>query len=67
VRDIFAFFMTYPAFAFIVMLASMVIYNRQLGIKIAIKFWWTPYPNHKIAFSWKAPKKEHSKIRKWNA
>jgi hypothetical protein len=59
--------MIHPTFAFIVMLASMVIYNRQLGIKVAIKFWWTPYPNHKIAFSWKTPKKEETKIRQWKA
>jgi hypothetical protein len=53
--------MTHPEFAFIVVLTSMVVYNRQIGIKVAIKFWWTPYPNHKVAFSWKTSKKEESK------
>jgi hypothetical protein len=59
--------MTHPAFAFTVVLASTVIYNRQLGVKIGIKFWWTPYPNHKVSFSWKTAKKEVSKIKKWRA
>jgi hypothetical protein len=59
--------MTHPAFAFIVVLASMVIYNRQLGVKIGIKFWWAPYPNHKVSFSWKTAKKEISKMKKWKA
>jgi hypothetical protein len=59
--------MTHPAFAFIVVLASMVIYNRQLGVKIGIKFWWTPYPNHKVSFSWKTAKKEVSNMKKWKA
>jgi hypothetical protein len=36
----------------------MVVYNGQLGIKVAIKFWWTLYSNHMVAFSWKSPKKE---------
>jgi hypothetical protein len=59
--------MTHPAFAFIVVFTSMVIYNRQLGVKIGIKFWWTPYPNHKVSFSWKTAKKEASKTRKRKA
>jgi hypothetical protein len=59
--------MTHPAFAFIVVFTSMVIYNRQLGVKIGIKFWWTPYPNHKVSFSWKTAKKEAYKTRKRKA
>ena len=50
--------MTHPAIALIVVFSTMVVYHGQLGMKIAVKFWWTQYPNHKMSFSWKAPKKE---------
>lgn len=53
--------MEHPAFAFFVVIVSSILYKRQLGIKVAIKFWWTPMPNHKVAFSWKTTKKADKK------
>jgi hypothetical protein len=59
--------MTHPEFAFVVVLSSMIVYNGQLGCKVAIKFWWTQYPNHKVAFSWKTLKGDGKKTGKWRA
>jgi hypothetical protein len=53
--------MTHPVFAFVVVFASMVVYNGQLGTKVAIKFWWTQYPAYKVAFSYKTDKQQYKK------
>jgi hypothetical protein len=54
--------MKYPEFAFVVVLSSLIVYNGQLGCKIAVKFWWTQYPAYKVAFSWKTLKSEGRKV-----
>jgi hypothetical protein len=53
--------MKHPKFAFFVVGVSTIIYKRQLGIKVAIKFWWTPLPDYKLGVSWKTGKKVKKK------
>jgi hypothetical protein len=55
--------MTHPVFAFVVVFASMVVYNGQLGAKVAIKFWWTQYPAFQVAFSCKTEKPQMKKMK----
>lgn len=53
--------MKHPAFAFFVVCVSTIIYKRQLGFKVAIKFWWTPLPDYKLGISWKTGKNVNRK------
>lgn len=54
--------MKHPAFAFFAVGISTIIYKRQLGIKVAIKFWWTPLPDYKLGISWKTGKTVNKKF-----